>query len=78
MINFQGGQRSTNPTPSHLFCVGQTAWLKQHAGTKAESFELCIIKTMMPSDGGSLQYRVHAEGENHDRVVNEESLKARG
>jgi hypothetical protein len=38
--------------------------------------ESCVIKSTMPDNDGSPQYRIHVEGESHDRVVNQGSLEA--
>lgn len=56
----------------HLFAVGQAVRLKGGLGRSAYTYH---ITGALPSSGGSPQYRIRNDGEQHERVATQDQLE---
>ena len=63
--------------PSHLFEVGSIVTLDD-GGAAIFKQSRYVVEAQMPPVGGSLQYRIKAEGEGFRRVVVEHQLSLLG
>ena len=62
--------------PTHLYAIGQAVRLRGGFGHSATSSDIYHITSLLPSHGGSLQYRIRNDEERHERVATQDSLKS--
>jgi hypothetical protein len=60
---------------SHRFAVGQTVRLRNDFGSFPKDSEIYRITATLPPSGNAPQYRIHSDGERHERVTTEDSLQ---
>lgn len=60
---------------THLFAVGQAVRLKRGFVRTSSPSDTYQVTATLPSQGGSLQYRIRNDKERHERVITQDSLE---
>jgi hypothetical protein len=61
-------------TPRHRYRIGERVRLGGGGNSIKRMESVCKVMTLMPYEGGALQYRVRSELESYERVVAETDL----